>query len=237
MIKRILLIVFLLNFLSGCSHHYVAQPDDPRFAPTIPDVAETPIAKGGSIYIADTGLSLYQDIKAHRVGDIITIKLVEQTKASKDANTNTKKEFDVDLPNPTVMGNNPSFSLKKLLPFLNSRNEKTLASTAEYETEFKGSGNSGQNNSLTGDITVTVAQIFPNKNLMIRGEKWITLNQGSEYIRVSGIVRPEDVGPNNEVLSTRIANVRIAYSGTGALAQSNQAGWLARFFNSPIWPF
>jgi flagellar L-ring protein precursor FlgH len=78
---------------------------------------------------------------------------------------------------------------------------------------------------------------MPNGNLLVRGEKRITLNQGEEYIRLQGIVRPVDIGPQNSVPSTKLADAQIAYSGKGALADANRAGWLSRFFNSPWFPF
>jgi len=71
----------------------------------------------------------------------------------------------------------------------------------------------------------------------VRGEKWITLNRGDEYIRISGIIRPEDVSQENTISSTKLANARISYSGTGELAESQSMGWVSRFFNNPLWPF
>jgi flagellar L-ring protein precursor FlgH len=92
-------------------------------------------------------------------------------------------------------------------------------------------------NSLSGNITVTIHQVMPNGTMLVRGEKWLTLNQGDEYIRVSGLVRPQDIGPDNSIESTRLADARITYSGTGATHDANVMGWLARFFISPLWPF
>lgn len=217
----------------GCAHQHVPTPDDPSFAPVIPDIAAEPKACDGSAYVDGYGLSLYQDMKAYRVGDILTVKLEEQTKASKDAKTKYKKEYNLNMASPTIFGNaNVRAKIAKMLPFVNSETSATLNNILNSTSEFKGSGDSGQNNSLSGDITVTISQVLPNKNLVIRGEKWLTLNQGSEYIRLSGIVRPQDIGPNNQVVSTRIANARITYSGTGPVADGTKPGWLARFFNS-----
>ena len=232
-----LIIIFSLGML-GCGHQHVPQPDDPSFAPVIPDIEAEPKPSNGSAYIDGYGLSLYQDMKAYRVGDILTVKLEEQTKASKEAKTDNKKEYNLTMDNPTIFGNaNIRAKLAKILPFVNSETSSTLNNILNSTSEFKGSGDSGQNNSLTGDITVTIAQVLPNRNLVIRGEKWLTLNQGSEYIRLSGIVRPQDIGPNNQVVSTRIANARITYSGTGPIADSNTPGWLAKFFNSSVSPY
>ena len=92
-------------------------------------------------------------------------------------------------------------------------------------------------NSLSGNITVTVHDVLPNGVLMVKGEKWLTLNQGDEYIRISGMVRPQDIGSDNTVESTKLADARIAYSGTGSVNDSNVMGWMSRFFIGAIWPF
>jgi flagellar L-ring protein precursor FlgH len=120
---------------------------------------------------------------------------------------------------------------------LDSNRNNTLEQNLSATREFEGEADSSQSNSLSGAITVTIADVLPNGNLMVRGEKWLTLNQGEEFIQISGMVRPQDVSTSNTVLSTQIADARITYSGEGFLAESNQMGWLARFFNHPIWPF
>ena len=102
--------------------------------------------------------------------------------------------------------------------------------------DFTGDAQASQSNSLNGSISVTVVDVLPNQNLVIRGEKWLTLNHGDEYIRLTGIIRSADVSPDNEILSTRIANARIQYSGTGSFARSQEKGWLAKFFSSEWWP-
>ena len=83
---------------------------------------------------------------------------------------------------------------------------------------------------------MTVVNVLPNNNLIIRGEKWLTLNAGDEYIRLTGIIRPEDISPGNQIESSKIANARIQYSGTGSFSEAQQQGWLTRFFNSSWWP-
>jgi flagellar L-ring protein precursor FlgH len=83
---------------------------------------------------------------------------------------------------------------------------------------------------------VHVLKVLPNGNLMIRGEKWLTLNNGDEYIRLTGVIRPKDINSNNTILSTKVANARIQYAGTGSFADANEQGWLTKFFNSSWWP-
>ena len=81
-----------------------------------------------------------------------------------------------------------------------------------------------------------VTNVLPNGYLVVRGDKWVTINTGQEFVRVTGIVRPEDIDPDNSVDSTRVGNARISYSGTGQLAEANRQGWLSRFFSSSWWP-
>jgi flagellar L-ring protein precursor FlgH len=103
------------------------------------------------------------------------------------------------------------------------------------ERSFEGSAKSDQSNSLRGSISVTVAEVLPNGILRIRGEKWLKLNQGDEYIRLTGLVRPEDIGTDNTIPSSKVADARIAYGGTGEFDDANRMGWLSRFFNSEWW--
>ena len=105
-----------------------------------------------------------------------------------------------------------------------------------HERDFQGAAEADQSNSLAGSITVTVTEVLPNGVLRIRGEKWLSLTNGDEYIRLTGLVRPQDIQPDNTVASNRIADARFAYGGTGDFDQANQMGWLARFFNSEWWP-
>jgi len=180
----------------------------------------------GTIYNAGTDMRLFEDRKASRVGDILTVVLAEQTNASKNSQTTTEKATEATLANPTVFGT----------PLTN--NGLALFDGAlSGGSSFDGKGSSSQSNSLDGDITVTVVDRLRNGNLVISGEKWVTLNQGREFIRLSGIIRPEDIEPNNTLLSTRIANAQITYSSKGVLAAANRMGLIARFFNSVFHPY
>lgn len=217
--------VFLVAALQGCAMQQTPLRD-PSYAPTYPPVPVSPKDNDGSIYQTSNSMGLFEDAKAHRVGDILTVQLDESTNASKSATTTTKKTDSVDTGTPTLLGSGV------VLNGVNPLNNSLSSSNA-----FTGNGASTQSNTLTGNISVTVARVLPNGNLVIRGEKVLHLNQGDEYIKISGIVRPADIGADNSVLSTQIANADISYSGRGTLADTNQMGWLARFFNSSWWPF
>lgn len=223
---RFLTVACALALLAGCASSKPRMHDDAAWAATLPPVQ--PVAAGpadGSIYHDQQNMELFADPRAHRVGDILTIALVESTQASKKASTSTSKSDKANLASPTILGQGISIGGK--VADIGLSGERT----------FDGSGSSTQSNQLIGQITVTVAQRLSNGNLMVRGEKWLTINQGQELVRISGIVRPQDIGPDNMVSSTRVADARISYTGRGTLADANTRGWLSRFFNSKWMPF
>jgi len=211
---------------TGCSTGSVlTRPGEPEFAPVRPAMQQPAVQHNGSIYMSSVPRPLFEDIKARQVGDLLTVILDEQTDASKSASTGITKDNTTDITAPTILGQTPKL------------NGNPLSTGLESSTDFSGEADSTQSNKLQGSITVTVSEVLPNGNLRIQGEKWIAINQGDEYVRLRGIVRPSDIGPSNTVLSTRVADAKITYRGKGAVADSNAAGWLARFFLSPIWPF
>lgn len=234
--KKQCILIAIAATMSGCSTFKEEQPNDPRFAPVPPQTMPQPNIQNGSIYQSAYSKNLFEDRRANKVGDIITIRLVENTSASKEANTKTERESNVGITNPTVLGSTPQFNAPGVLPLASNQNNNLQMSLAS-DNDFEGKATSDQKNSLSGVITVTVSQVLPNGYLLVRGEKWMTLNQGDEYVRISGMVRPDDIDANNEVLSTRVANARISYSGTGEVADSNKTPWLAKFFSSVFWLF
>ncbi|WIO73459.1 flagellar basal body L-ring protein FlgH [Porticoccaceae bacterium LTM1] len=200
---------------------------DPYFDQALSDAYLAPTETNGAIFQAGYELAMFQDIKARRVGDTITVLLSEQTDAEKSTSTSLDRTSSTTLTNPTVLGNVPGFGSSNY----------NLGVDLDSQHDFSGAGTSNQSNKLSGSITVTVAQVLPNGNLVIEGEKWIEINQGQEFIRLKGMVRPVDVNASNTVLSTQVANARISYSGKGQMADTNRMGWLARFFLGPLWPF
>lgn len=222
---RKLALLSSMLILSACAATQQAKPDDPFFAPLPPEPSPRPVLKTGSLFTQSHSNSLYSDNKARHEGDIITVVLRERTQASKNAKTESKKDSNVSFEPLNIAGRNASIG-GNVLQFGSSSNQ-----------DFKGDAKANQSNSLVGDISVNVLQVLANGNLVIRGEKWLTLNTGKEYIRLTGVIRPQDVDVNNTVESTKIANARIEYSGTGAHHHGQSPGWLSRFFNGPMWPF
>ena len=222
--KKLTVSVVALALLAGCQTtvQQSPRPNDPSFAPIIPEMPVEQIANNGSIFNAVHANSLYSDAKGRRVGDIITVILQENTSATKSASTTLERSSEIAFDPITGPGGNTIDAVQ-------------LDLTAD--NDFEGDASANQSNNLSGNISVTVVQVMPNNNLIIRGEKWLTLNQGDEYIRLTGVVRPADINPANEVLSTKIANARIQYSGTGSFNQVQKQGWLGKFFASSYWPF
>ncbi|NBA95750.1 flagellar basal body L-ring protein FlgH [Pseudomonas sp. R5(2019)] len=216
--------------LAGCVSP-PPKPDDPYYAPVLPRTPLPAAANNGSIYQAGFEQNMYGDRKAFRVGDIITITLNEKTQASKNAGSQIAKNSDASIGLTSLFGagvstNNPFGS-----------GDLSLDASYSGSRATKGDSKAAQGNTLIGSVTVTVADVLPNGILAVRGEKWMTLNTGDELVRIAGLVRADDIATDNTVSSTRIADARITYSGTGSFADANQPGWFDRFFLSPLWPF
>ncbi|RAU19628.1 flagellar basal body L-ring protein FlgH [Nitrincola tibetensis] len=223
-LTRLGLVVSAAWMVSGCVTK-APKPDNPYYAPIPMASLETPKPINGAIYNPSTSMNLYGDGRAHRVGDILTIDLTERTQSSKSSSTSLDKSSDVNVAAPTIMGEPLSIF------------GRPLSAGISGGSTFDGDSSSDMSNRLSGNITVSVQEIYPNGVMLVRGEKWLTLNQGDEYIRVSGLVRPQDIKPDNTIESTRLADARITYSGTGATADVNVMGWLSRFFISALMPF
>ncbi|HTY92876.1 MAG TPA: flagellar basal body L-ring protein FlgH [Steroidobacteraceae bacterium] len=212
----------LLLCISGC---HAARP--PKEDDALGWAAEpAPKPTNGAIYQAGREVALFENPIAHHVGDIVTIVLNESTAAQKSSSTNTNKATTDVLPGMTLLG-------KALTVHGVPITSNNIADSAK----FAGEGDSAQSNSLQGFVTVTVQKVLPNGNLYVKGEKWIGINQGEEYVRMTGVIRPIDLAPDNSIASSKVADARIAYGGKGALADANAQGWLSRFFNSSWTPF
>ncbi|MFT4246799.1 MAG: flagellar basal body L-ring protein FlgH [Pseudomonas sp.] len=194
----------------------------------VPQTAIEYAPTAGAIYRegAPGRMNLFADHRARDVGDLLTIVLSETTAAQTKASTTTSKDTTVDMENPTIAGKTPTF-----------RGRDILHSEVDASRDFTGTGDSSQSNSLNGNLTVTVIRRLANGNLVVRGQKNLRLNQGNEFVQVEGVVREVDITRENTVPSSLVADARISYNGRGTLSQSNQMGALARFFNSPLYPY
>jgi len=223
-------VLALLGWLvlaTGCSTpSMMTRRGEPDFAAAIPPQAAPIMPQNGAIYMTSYSKPLFEDIKARNVGDLLTVILSEQTDASKSASTRITKESTTNVGSPTIFGRE-----------VTKGGTPILSSSLDSAHDFSGESDSSQSNTLQGSITVTVSQVLPNGNLVVQGEKWIAINQGDEYVRLRGIVRPVDIRSDNTLISTQVADAQITYRGKGAVADANAAGWMSRFFLSPLWPF
>ena len=207
----------LVIMLSGCAQHNadrVSIDFEPMYPQDMPLVETN--NRSGTIFNATRGNLFSMESRAQMVGDIITVQFAESFQATKSQNAATAKSNDSSISLPTALGT----------PELSTKLGSSLANT------FSGSGSSAQSNSLNGQVSVHVVRVFQNGNLEILGQKKLTLNNGDEYIRVHGIVRPKDINEKNIVSSDRIANANIQYIGAGDIAASGKKGWYSKILDT-----
>lgn len=210
--KFITYIITSQLLLAGCSP--LLTPTT-HYPPARPINVIPPPKTNGTIYQAGYESRLFPDRVAYRIGDILTIKLEEKTKGEYKAKTNTDKRASVDYPVPTLFG----------------RAVEALKLKASSQQRFDGTGKSDQSNNLSGTVTVTVTDVMSNNNLCIQGESWVTINQGQEFVQLTGIVRPEDIRPDNVVSSQRVASANINYGARGQAGYSTSGGIATKIMN------
>ena len=175
-----------------------------------------PVANGAIFQPANGYSALTNGSRAAMVGDLVTITLVERTQAAKSNSASTDRSGEIGL-TPPATGPASFF--------------KPTDIGASGGSTFNGKGAAAQSNQLSGEISVTIARIYPNGTMLVRGEKLLTLNRGDENVAITGLIRQADIGPDNRVASTRVADARITYSGKGEIARGSRQGWLNRFFS------
>ncbi len=220
--------------LVGCATAPEPLAHSPQFAPVMPVAVEKPSLATGAIYNGRHSDNFFGRSRNYRVGDLITVVLDESTRAIRKQTGTVTREASNDvvpqgLVNKALRIPSKVFGSKGdgALDGLNLNSSKIASS---------GVGSADQNASLTGAVSVAVVEVLANGNLMVRGEKQLALTEGAEVIQVSGIIRPDDVSPNNMVQSRRLANAQIAYRGTGDMAAVAKTGWGTKALLQ-LWPF
>jgi len=217
---KLSLVMISVLALSGCMNNRAMPNRVNDFSPVMPQTLISEKVVDGSIYSGGMNDGLFGDRKAFRVGDLITILLRESTAAEKSADNSVSRSTSNDALSALQLerlGKAGGFPLST---------DSTLGSSISND----GSGSTTQKNQLGGDITVSVVNVLPNGNLVVRGEKLITLTNGDEYVQVSGVIRPDDIQPDNTILSKRIANAQITYSGDGQINDAMKMPSLASLF-------
>jgi len=228
MIRHTLIFVFLA--MTGCST-YVSNIEGQAFAPIDPPVKlSSPQPANGSIFHSSQNGLFATDQRARRVGDILTVSFNETYSATKAQTASSSKADNFGVTLPTGLPNIFTGGFDK------DAGGNGAGLSAGTTRSFAGAGNAVQSNSFSGLLSVTVVRVFENGNMEVAGQKELMLNNGNEYVRVRGVVRPEDVSANNIVSSNRLADAQIRYTGTGQLADSSKQGWLSDLMRT-ISPF
>ena len=246
-------ITLLLANLSGCAGPRQTLPPVAETAPvkspqTIEAVSLPRAEFNGSLYASNGSLyasrsmfnDFFIDTKARKIGDIVTVKISESSKATNSADTKTGRDSSLEAGIETLFGiedwyedkvlDNISSKLPRPNPFGNPSVKGSMSS------DFNGSGSTSRSGDLNAFITCRVTELLPNGNLKIVGSREILVNHETQMIILSGIIRPRDIEEDNVILSTFISNAKIAYSGTGIVNDRQRPGWLANLINS-LWPF
>ena len=224
--KYLLTSTLALALLGGCS---VLPPQplahSPEFAPVYPQATERPPLATGAIYQGRISDNFFSRGRHYQVGDVITVLLNESTQAARTQNSTLSRKSTNDV--VPLGAQNKAASLGGLMGGMN-----LLGGSIEN----KGAGTADQRASLEGSVAVTVVDVMANGNLVLRGEKQLALTEGTEVIQVAGVIRPDDVAPNNTVQSRRLANAQITYRGSGDLASATRPGWGTSGLLK-LWPF
>ena len=234
--NKYFLLCIAFIFLNGCaawptntSHvreiRRIQEPQFPEYKP--------PKREEGSLWSVVDCITLYPDRRARQGGDIVTVRIVEDPEAALNAKTKTSRKSSID-------------AQLKLLGYMKALGEKNsrLAQTpgtddlikAGIGSSFDGKGSSDRDGHVKAYISAMVVNVLPNGNLYINGKREIKVNHETQYITLSGIIRPEDISPSNEISSTYVADARITYSGIGPVADKQKPGWLGRIIDH-AWPF
>lgn len=225
------LLFLLLTGLTGCmANTQTAQSMPERY--TLPPVSEPQeMAKEGSIYAGNSGLDLYADSRAKKVGDIVLIRVVETSSGNKAANTKTERTS-------TATGGIASlFGFETWLADRNSRYSPSLTNLqATLTNDFEGKAKTDRKSNVTATLSARVVDVTTDGNLAIRGYQEVKVNNETQHLIISGIIRQQDIDQDNSILSSYVADARIEYSGQGVLSDKQQPGWLARGLDA-IWPF
>lgn len=235
--KKYLILCVTFIFLTGCAglskepSHMVqtVKIHKPKF-----DVYEPPKPEEGSLWSEISEVSLFHDIKARKVGDNVTVRIVEDPEAALNANTKTSRSSGVEAAKLEFLGYMKA--LAESNPNLAQNPGTDNLIKASLAMSHDGKGSTDRDGHVKAYISAIVEKVLFNGNLYIRGQREVRVNNETQYITLSGVVRPEDISSSNEISSTFIANARITYSGSGPIADKQRVGWLGRVLDY-VWPF
>jgi flagellar L-ring protein precursor FlgH len=238
MVKKLFLFIFIGSLVYGCGpmveKRFFPKPTESEMTREVTRLGQTdvgaksmqPMSKG-SLWPADDHVFFYADKKALRVGDIITVRIVENAKASNTADTDLSRKSSATAGLSTFFGKKKFLDLFKL-------GDELLSSSAD--TEHKGAGSTTRSGQLTATITAVVREVLPNGNLVIQGTREILVNHEQQFITLTGMVRPQDIDRDNVVTSAQLADANITIGGLGVVDDKQRSGWGTWIFDL-VWPF
>lgn len=228
--SRFWLLALVVLLAAGCGHLAFD-----KYAPEVPIASQplppTPTLQEGSLWNGRQPDGLASDNRASNVGDLVTISITETSKASEIANTNTSRDSGVKVGIASLFG--LSFPMKS---FTDKDVDVETALEGTVGNVSKGEGKTERQSTFTSFLTARVIQVLPNRNLVIQGRRHLRINNETEVMILSGIVRPEDIDRNNVVPSTKVAEPRMLISGVGVISDKQRVGWGQRIIDH-IWPF
>lgn len=236
---RLWFALFVMLTVSACA----GMPrQEKASAPLIQDLSAAPVhariqeqqdpTSEASLWTANGHRGLFQDLRASKVGDLVTVNIVETSKANKKADTKSSRQSSIDAGITNMMGYETKLKKFGIKPAFSNTN----MFNADMQNSFNGSGETSRDESMTASITARVIDVMPDGNLLIRGTREVRVNNETQFITLSGLIRPSDISPDNTVLSSYIADAKIAYTGRGPVSDKQRPGWLMRAVDF-IWPF
>ncbi len=227
-----LLVLLALVFTGGCaimSKDTVRKPDERavRQAKALRPHSE------GSLWVDNSKASLFLDDKAAGIGDVLTVKILEMSQGSNTAATDTSRNSSISGSITNLFGLSGAGVVKN---FWGKGKPLDLSVDASMTNGYKGAGDTARQQSVTGTVSVLVVDTTPGGNLVVAGKREVTLNREKQIMVISGMVRPEDIAPDNSIFSTQIADARIVYTGSGVISDKQGPGWLMRIIDY-VWPF
>lgn len=229
--------LFLATLSAGCSIWPLGGRQMAAQEPMAMDIHEpnldvfVPIAPAeGSLWSDTGGGRLFVDKTAHQVGDLVTVRISEKPSGSLSADTNTSRESSLNAGIPSLLGYTNALEEK------NKRLDVSTMLDASTKSSFAGQGQNNRSGQLDAYVTARVVRVLADGHLYIRGRQEMSVNNETQYVAVSGIIRPEDINARNEIQSTYIAEAKIEYFGKGSIGDAQRAGWLSRLIGA-IWPF
>ena len=229
--KKVILSLAVLFLLPACGTSRMAATTPPAeiIQPYARPLAAPLKPEEGSLWTETLEASLYTELRARRVGDIVTVRIVEDPKAELKADTKTSRSSSINA-KLEFLGYMDALAAK------NPRLNPDDLVSASLQSQHDGKGSSNREGSVRAYVSAVVEQVLPNGYLFIRGKREIRVNHEKQYILLSGIIRPEDINAQNEIASTYVADAEIVYAGVGPVSDKQRPGWMGRIIDH-VWPF